>query len=370
MNTTLRDKFYGCICGAHIGSAMGAAVEGWSYARIEEKYGTVDRLLPYEHYDNGWVREPGTTEDGIDRQKLMITAIIEKGDRVNAEDVRRIWCRDIQPGAAAGISEPFEGELLALAKTHIPARDLGKYCDYAGLNSFARACHPIGLINAGDIRGAIEDVFEVGQLYQTSNSRGLKWACVTAVGIAAATKPNATVDSVIGAIFDNLGERTRVPGREDGWYADYAGTNIVDEIGRALKVTSTCTDFRQLRAAFDPLYNGGGMPYAMSYANEVLTKAVCIFKMTGGNLKETIIAAVNLGRDTDCIAAVASGLAGALDGSSSLPQEWIDQVNHATSVQRFTNNKRNLREHADGLYTAYKKRLARMRTFADAMDID
>ena len=30
MNTTLRDKFYGCICGAHIGSAMGAAVEGWS----------------------------------------------------------------------------------------------------------------------------------------------------------------------------------------------------------------------------------------------------------------------------------------------------------------------------------------------------
>ena len=169
---------------------------------------------------------------------------------------------------------------------------------------------------------------------------------------------------------DNLGERTRVPGREDGWYADYAGTNIVDEIGRALKVTSTCTDFRQLRAAFDPLYNGGGMPYAMSYANEVLTKAVCIFKMTGGNLKETIIAAVNLGRDTDCIAAVASGLAGALDGSSSLPQEWIDQVNHATSVQRFTNNKRNLREHADGLYTAYKKRLARMRTFADAMDID
>ncbi|WP_217988921.1 hypothetical protein, partial [Shouchella clausii] len=72
-------------------------------------------------------------------------------------------------------------------------------CDYAGLNSFARSCHPIGLINAGDVKGAKEDVLEVGQLYQTSNSRGLKWATVTAVSIAAATTPNATVDSVLGA---------------------------------------------------------------------------------------------------------------------------------------------------------------------------
>ena len=68
---------------------MGAPCEGWSYERIEKEYGTIDRLLPYQHYSNGWNREPGTTEDGVERQKLMITAIIEKKDRVNAEDVRQ-----------------------------------------------------------------------------------------------------------------------------------------------------------------------------------------------------------------------------------------------------------------------------------------
>ncbi len=370
MEVTLRDKFYGCICGSHIGSAMGAVVEGWPYARIQEKYGTLDSMFPYEHYKNSWLRDAGTTEDGIDRQKLMITAIMEKGDRVNAEDVRRIWCRDIKPGAPGGISEPFEGELLAMAKTKIPARDLGRYCDYAGLNSFARACHPIGLINAGDIRGAIDDVYEVGQLYQTTNSRGLKWACVTAVGIAAATKPGATVDSVIGAVMDNLNERANVPGREDGWYADYAGVNIVDELETGLRLTQHCRDFRELREAFDPVYNGVGMPYCMSYANEVVTKAVCAFKMTNGNLKDTIVAAVNLGRDTDCVAAVAAGLAGALDGSSSLPQEWIEQVDAATKVNRHTNSKRTLRENADGLYNAYKTRLGRLRDFTTCMDIE
>ena len=370
MSVTLRDKFYGCICGAHIGSAMGAVVEGWSYQRVVETYGMLDKLLPYEHYHNGWVREAGTTEDGIDRQKLMITAIIEKGDRVTAEDVRRIWVRDIKPGAPGGICEPFEGELLKAAKTCLPARELGRLCDYSGLNSFSRACHPIGLINAGDVRGAIDDVLEVGQLYQTTNSRGLKWACVTAVSIAAATKPGATVDSVLQAVFDNLDERQRVDGREDGWYADYAGINIVDEIKGALEYTKDCRDYKDLREAFDPYYNGYGMPYNVSYANEVVTKGICVFKMTGGNLKQAILTAVNLGRDTDCVAAVASGISGALDGTASLPEEWISQVDYATSVHRFTNNKRTLREHADGLLGAYKKRLSNMRAYAQRMGIE
>lgn len=349
---------------------MGAIVEGWPYIKIEEKFGTLDKLVAYEHYNNGWMREAGTTEDGIDRQKLMITAIMEKGDRVNAEDVRKIWCRDIRPDAPGGISEPFEGELLAMAKTIIPARDLGRYCDYSGLNSFARACHPIGLINAGNIQGAISDVLEVGQLYQASNSRGLKWACVTAVGIAAATLPGATADSVLSAIFDNLDERISVPGRDDGWYADYAGVNLVDEIKSGLKLTAHCKNFREMRTAFDPVYNGVGMPYSMSYANEVVTKGVCVFKMANGDLKKAIITAVNLGRDTDCIAAVAAGLTGALGGATSLPDEWITQVDYATSVHRFTNNKRTLQENADGLYNAYKNRLQKMRGFVEHMDIE
>jgi hypothetical protein len=92
----LREKFFGCIAACHIGSSMGAAVEGWPYERIEREHGILDRLLPYEHYGNGWRREPGTTEDGVERQKLMITAIIEKGDRVAAEDVRKIWLRDFR----------------------------------------------------------------------------------------------------------------------------------------------------------------------------------------------------------------------------------------------------------------------------------
>ena len=161
---TLRDKFFGCIAGSHIASSMGAVVEGMTYCEIEKKFGFVESLYPYEHYWNGWMRDAGTTEDGIERQKLMITAIGEKKDRVTAEDIRAIWLRDIKDGVGGRVSEPFEEVLLAMARTGIPATDLGRYCDYAGLNSFSRACHPIGLINAGDIAGAMQGVREAGQL--------------------------------------------------------------------------------------------------------------------------------------------------------------------------------------------------------------
>lgn len=351
----LRDKFLGCIAACHIGSSMGAVVEGWPYQRIEKEFGTFDRLASYEHYRNGWKREPGTTEDGVERQKLMITAIIEKKDRVNAEDVRAAWVKHIKPESAGMVSEPFEATLLAMAKSGIPARDIGRYCDYAGLNSFARSCHPVGLINAGDPAGACADVFEVGQLYQTTNSRGLQWAVVTAFAIASATKPGASVESVLDDLRAGTPEWTGQPA-------------VMREIARALDQTKDARDFRTLRQTFDGIYSGQGTPYAFSSANEVVTKAVCVFRMTRGNPKDAIIAAVNMGRDTDCLAAIAGGLAGALSGADALPAEWIRQLDHATTLNRFTNTQRTLREHADGLYGAYRARLARLRDFASRME--
>ncbi|HWR49529.1 MAG TPA: ADP-ribosylglycohydrolase family protein [Bryobacteraceae bacterium] len=355
---SLREKFFGCIAGVHVGSAMGAPCESWTWQRIEEKHGTIDKLMPYLHYNNGWMREAGTTEDGVERQKLMITAIIEKKDRVTAEDVRKIWVKYMLPEQAGMISEGFEGPLLQMAKSGIPACDIGRYCDYAGLNSFSRSCHPIGLINAGDVEGAVADVFEVGQLYQTSNSRGLQWAAVTAMAIAAATKPAATVDSVIATVL-----------KGDPRFASTAGSvKVVEELERNLELTKNCKDFRELRVVFDGVYSGSGMPYSYSSANEVVTKAFCIFAMTKGITKDAMIAGVNIGRDTDCETAVAAGISGALTGAGSIPAEWTKQVDYATSKMRVTNSRRTLREHADGLYDAYLNRLRKARAFAEQME--
>jgi ADP-ribosylglycohydrolase len=90
--------------------------------------------------------------------------------------------------------------------------------------------------------------------------------------------------------------------------------------------------------------------------------------MCKGNLKEAMISGVNMGRDTDCLAATASGISGALTGASSVPQEWLKQVDYATTKIPVTNSRRTVKETADGLYEAYRARLSKMQTYAMEME--
>jgi ADP-ribosylglycohydrolase len=90
--------------------------------------------------------------------------------------------------------------------------------------------------------------------------------------------------------------------------------------------------------------------------------------MVRGNTWEAMKAGVNMGRDTDCLTAVAAGLAGALSGPSGIPVALINQVDKATSLNRYTNSQRALRETSDGLYAALKARLKRMKAYAEEMD--
>jgi len=48
--------------------------------------------------------------------------------------------------------------------------------------------------------------------------------------------------------------------------------------------------------------------------------------LTTNSYKECVLKAVNLGEDTDTVAAIAGGLAGALYGYNSIPQEWKDTL--------------------------------------------
>jgi ADP-ribosylglycohydrolase len=48
--------------------------------------------------------------------------------------------------------------------------------------------------------------------------------------------------------------------------------------------------------------------------------------LTTTSYKECVLKAVNLGEDTDTVAAVAGGMAGALYGYDEIPKGWIDTL--------------------------------------------
>ena len=96
--------------------------------------------------------------------------------------------------------------------------------------------------------------------------------------------------------------------------------------------------------------------------------SVTAFSRVLGLVRDAIVAGVNLGRDTDCTAAVAAGISGALSGSAGLPDEWVQQSDHATRLNPYTNSQRTLHEHADGLYEAFQARLDKMRQYVKTME--
>jgi hypothetical protein len=54
--------------------------------------------------------------------------------------------------------------------------------------------------------------------------------------------------------------------------------------------------------------------------------------------------------------------------SPSIPEEWLRQVDFATTKMPVTNSRRTVKQTADGLYEAFRARLRRTRTYVEEME--
>jgi hypothetical protein len=91
------DRIYGALIGFRAGCSMGAITEfNWSMQRSESTFGLLDEFKPFVHYGDSWTHPVGATEDGGERHKLICTAIIEKQDRINYQDLKEVWLRDCE----------------------------------------------------------------------------------------------------------------------------------------------------------------------------------------------------------------------------------------------------------------------------------
>jgi ADP-ribosylglycohydrolase len=355
------DKIYGIILGSRGGSSLGAVVEGVGRMEdIEKQYGIFNEFIACNHYDVFWSHPAGGTEDGIERQKCISTAIIEKQDRITADDLMKIWIRDYEIENMYYMTQPYDRNLMSYAKWGVPAEELpntryGMPGDLGPhIHLTARVFHPIPAINAGDPDGAIEDMKEIGRLfYENKNDDAFAWGGVYNAAITLAMLPGATVNSVIeGAL-------------------KYATPEMKAEIEHGLAIADKYSDpmDRKFREELNSMYADSTSPYYATkrmteYINssiyENVTCSFAIFKLTKGNVEQAVMVANNRGRDTDCTAASSGGLAGALTGTTTIPKNWIDQLETGTKDNPYTNSHMTNKATAQGLYRAFQGKLKRI----------
>ncbi len=365
-NTRLFSRIYGCEAAVTIGNAMGVPVEGWTWEKIESTYGFLDRFIAEERREKDrvtpqrfgppWVsrahrREPGWTEDGMERYKLLTSAIIRKGGRINVEDLAREWIEGIDPARFGYNLGSQDMIIYNLLKAGMPPWEVGRYAMWPGFMGTSKMIVPIGIVNACRPDNAARDALEVTRFKDTQgrpiwrddkfgpegtvHSR-LIWddALEVAAAIAAATaealRPAATVDSVIAAALVQLPAGSR------------------SEVEAILGYAKAAKDWKEIR----PLYSKYFETRPISNAVDVLAGGLACFKLANGQPREAILYAVNMGRDTDCKAYVAGGLAGALRGIEAVPKEWVEVVEKAVLSDPYTVSKRTARQAAEGLYRA------------------
>ncbi len=358
----LFSRIYGCEAAGNIANSMGDAVEGLSWREIEKRHGFLDRLLEQDkkerrrpqRFGREWVypahhRPPGMTEDGFERHRLLTSAILKKGGRINVEDLARTWLADIDPKKFGYLLGPQDEVIYNLLKSGLPPWEVGRYADWPGFIGTSKMILPVGMVNACRPEDAARDALELSRLKDVQGRPGnfaLEVAAAIAAAGAEALRPTATVDSVIAIALAQLPDEPR------------------KEVGRALGWARNAQEWKDLRPLFEKTYDGK----PISNAVEVLSGGLACFYISKGRPREAILYAVNLGRDTDCKAYISGGLAGALAGIEALPREWVDIIEKQVVTDPYTVSRRTARQAAEGIYRAA---LAEQRRLKQAVaDVD
>ena len=288
---------------------------------------------------------PGMTEDGAEIRYLLALAICEKGGRVTADDLAAVWDREIRREDVGKLVNPHIRIHLDRLRagdevSRIPPRLLGTLTPWPGLVDAAHMIGPAGIINAGDPFTAAQDAAEVSSLLQPPASGGVEAARAIAAATAEAFRPGASVESVVEEARAHVMPQTR---------------EIIDEVLDIAREFPSTREWREpIRRHFAPTY-----PYAD--AVETAAEAIGLFWMTGGDVREGIVGATNLGRDTDCIGGMLGPICGAFKGIEGVPREWVETVDAAIAANPYTVQKLSQRELAERLTAALRAHLGRLR---------
>jgi hypothetical protein len=320
---SLRDRIVGAYMGSAAGDALGGPVEGWHAGMIKAVYNRVDHFLPYtRELKPGYALrgDPGSiTDDTYICNDFVgfFAAYPDQSDRTAEALVKHML-------AHARFEWWWPPAVVPLRKLESGEMEIEEARKLL-MGGGAAWWTPLGLIHAGDPAGAYEETMKLSLVWRQPFEQNLISSVQAAV--AAATLPDATLDSVTETLFECAGPLARkLLARAQRIAVDNAGDldGFIEGI-YAEALISECTPDLD-----------GPMPESIAPANpykgasvlfgEQIPLAFAAFVFGRGDLKESLIACVNLGRDADSIAATTGRLAGALGGLSGMPADWVETL--------------------------------------------
>lgn len=303
---TRADRARGALLGLAVGDALGAPAENRKPSEIRRLWGRIE----------GFVSDDPVGTDDTEYTIFSGLLLAEHGAALTVSHVERAWHRWIanlqgEPFRGAGFSE--RGTLENLRRGL--AAPISAQHRHAWSDGLAMRAAPFGVFAAGRPAEAARLVAVDGTV--SHDGEGIYGGQAVAAAVAAAMV-GASRDAVIAAGL------SVVP--EDSWTARSLRRAVAAaERCRVHPSMSRLETERAVRSAVVI----GGYPWT-DLAPEAVGLAFGAFIAADGDFRDSVLTAVNMGRDADTTAAVAGALAGALGGTDAIPPQWARAIGPAT----------------------------------------
>lgn len=335
--TELRDRASGCLAGGAVGDALGGPTEGWTPAQIAERYdGPVTGIVGpfFENWRDARPIAPFHNGDGrITDDTLMVHALVrvygKVRDHLDAYAIAEhlvselkdtaVWIPELEIEALP-LQRLFLAEkwlVLRLHHAHADPREAG----VGNMVNCGAAMYmaPVGVLNAGNPEAAYAEAIEVAGAHQSSYGR--EAAGVFAAAVAEAMTPGASVDSVVNVCLRVAKDGTAAA--IEAVCAAAEGHRHWSEAWRSLR--DAVRRFDTVGEDFAATGLGSHRPSRL-HAIEELPVALGMLVVAKGGYRDTVLGAVNYGRDSDSIANMGGAIAGALGGLAAVPSDWLAAV--------------------------------------------
>lgn len=297
-----RKRARGSLAGLAVGDALGRPAEGMEPDQIAERWGRIE----------GYVAETPLGSDDTEYALLTAKALLRYRDRFDADAVADLWYAEVagQEGGFAGGGFSEMAAIRNLGRGHRPPRS-GQHA-HGWSDGLAMRVAPIGIVASGDPGRAAALAEQDGLVSHSGEGIYAGQAVAAAVAVAMA---GADAEGAYAAAIDV------VPA--DSWTAR--------DLRRAHEIVLATDDWATVaREAVDEL--AVHRYYWADLAPEAVALTFVAVLAGGGDFRETVLNAVNLGRDADTIAAMAGGIAGAMSGIDAVPSDWLPAVAVAPGV--------------------------------------
>ena len=325
----LQNRIFGCLLAAALGDAMGSATEQHHIDEIIEKHGgLLSELIPppIDSFSYRGDNVAGRVTDDVSQMMALCEALITTSGNLD----RRTWMERLLDWS---INSPMRDSMGPTTRPILEAVARGESPDHIGVvgkstrkltsmgvtNGAAMRVAPAGLVNPGNIEQAVRTAWVT--CHPTHETQiAAAGSAALAAGTAVALLPDCGVYDVVQACLEGarLGEQVGISeGRK------VAGPNVIRRIEMAINEALRASSFENALRNIETAV-GNSVEIVQS-----VPAAIGIFVAAKGSPLQCAIGGTNIGNDTDTIAAMACALAGALQGSASIPRAMQEKLLNA-----------------------------------------